>query len=266
MSLSSIYVDYIDSIAEPFERKPNRLYVTDVGACPRSVMYRLLDTEKDPQSEQSIVNDKMMFDLAEHIETMLTTALEKNGMLIDQQLSVPIDDRDNWGGRIDIAADYNGRRIIEVKTMRSNAFNYSSDLPKGSHSYQASIYDHYMTDVLELDSPPMLWYADRGGANTPLEFYVDNWEEAEPLMDALDEHRSSLPALPDKLPKVLKLRTYGKEVKEEPDFRCSYCPYQGTCKPDMSVRRMAYLKDGVWRVTKAGNIDDLVNFGVEVTR
>lgn len=268
--LSSIYAEYLASKQEPFDRKENRLYVTDVGACPRSVAYRLLQTPKNFRSEQTVINTEMMFDLALYIEATLIDALRSKGMLISEQGPVPFSDRENWGGRYDILADYHGRRIIEVKTVRSNAFNYSDGLPKENHSFQAVIYDHYLKEEEGLEAVPMLWYADRGGANTPLEFEVcrDVWDEAKRRMDSLDDMRAALPSMPHRLPKELNIRSYGKEVKEEPDYRCKYCDYSDTCEPDMGTKSIARLKDGIWSVGR-GKLDylpQLLELGISVTR
>jgi len=263
--LSRIYNQYLESDKEPFDRKENRLYVTDVGKCPRCVAYRLLNEKKNPKADQTVVNEEIMFDLAEHMETTLIDALRWKGMLLGEQGPVPMDDRENWGGRYDIFADYGGRRIIEVKTTRSNAFNYA--LPKREHEYQAIIYHAYLEPELELEELPLLIYFDRGGSNTPQEHMVkaDVWDEAKALMDDLDAMRTALPELPPHLPKEYHLRSYNKEVKEEPDHRCGYCDYSDACGCDQSTHRVAYLKDGKWNVSKAGDINRLIEFGIDVT-
>lgn len=229
--MSEMYCVYIESMKESKERDPLRLFVSDLGKCPRMIGYRMSGTEPDYISKQAFINKQIMFDTAEHIETMLTQALENEGLLIGSQVDVEFDGaRENWGGRCDIMADYNGRRIIEVKTTHPGAFKFDLDYPE--HHLQAACYDLYMGDKWQLDAPPMLVYFDRGGQNTPVEKIVEvRTDNLLREMDKLEMVRDLMPDLLDKLPKVLKLRSYKKEIKLEPDYRCGYCDYRETCKP-----------------------------------
>jgi len=76
-----------------------------------------------------------------------------------------------------------------------------------------------------------------------------DWAIVSGYMDELDEMRMRLPQLPGQLLKMFKMtdkvrgQNVWKNVREVPDFRCSYCDYQGTCNPDMSVRTIASLND-----------------------
>lgn len=267
MNLSEYFVKYVERDKEQKERDPKRLFVTDVGKCKRMTAYRLLETPKDEQSEQSTVNDKIMFAVAEYLEQVLTDALRYHGHLIDYQGDVPPTDRENWGGRFDIIADYDGRRIIEVKSLRPNAFNY--ELPKEPHVHQALIYHHYLKDEFELDAPPLLWYVDRAGSNTPVEITLnyEEWHETVALMEDLEDMRDALPDLPERMPRELKLRQYGKSVKEEANYQCKFCDYKETCKPNLSVSEWATLgKDGVWTIKKAADIKKLAAFGITRTK
>lgn len=267
MNLSEYFTKYVERDKETKERDPKRLFVTDVGKCQRMVAYRLLETPKDEQSEQSAVNDRIMFAVAEYLEQVLTDALGEYGLLLDSQGDVPLTNRENWGGRYDILADYNGRRIIEVKSLRPNAFNYP--LPKEPHVHQALIYHHYLQKRFRLEAPPLLWYVDRAGSNTPQEIDLDyeDWDDTEDLMDDLDDVRYALPELPDRIPRELKMRQYGKAVKEEANYQCKYCDYKETCKPDLAVREWATLdaKTGVWTLKKAANVEKLAAFGIKRT-
>lgn len=265
MNLSAHYARYLNDEAEEFIRTPERLYVTDIGACPRRVAYRLTGADENAETEQATINKTIMFDLAEHIESVLARALEHDGKLLGFQGGVPITDHENWGGRYDIFADYGGRRIVEVKTMRSNAFNY--ELPKIEHEYQAAVYHHYLKDELQLERNPVLVYFDRGGSNTPQEFEVQPhvWDAVSELMHALDEMRAALPELPPQLPRQYVLRSRNTEVKDEPDHRCGYCPYSDICKPDMSKKRVAYRRDGMWRQSKGCDAQKLLDFGIAIT-
>jgi hypothetical protein len=265
--LSEYFTEYVDKDKEHKERDPKRLFVTDVGKCTRMTAYRLLQTPKDEQSNQSAVNDKIMFAVAEYLEQVLTDALGEYGLLIDAQGEVPLPDRQNWGGRYDIIADYNGRRIIEVKSLRPNAFNY--ELPKEPHVHQALIYHNYLRITMGLEAPPLLWYVDRAGSNTPVEISLEehDWDVTSSLMDEIERVRRHLPELPDKMPRELKLRQYGKSVKEEPNYQCVYCDYKETCKPNLSKNEWATLgKDGVWTIKKAADISKLAAFGIKRTK
>lgn len=267
MNLSEYFSEYVERNKEYKERDPRRLYVTDVGKCPRMVAYRMLETPRDEETEQAVVNQKIMFAVAEYLEQELTNALESSGLLIESQGDVPLTDHENWGGRYDILADYNGRRIIEVKSLRPNAFNY--ELPKEPHVYQAYIYHHYLKDEKDLTAPPLLWYVDRAGSNTPVEVELDDvdWEEVTVRMRELEDVRMALPDLPPKMERELKLRQYGKSIKEEANYQCVYCDYKSTCQPDLSKREWATLhKDGTWEIKKAADPAKLAAFGVSRTR
>jgi hypothetical protein len=198
----------------------------------------------------------MMWDLAEYIEEKLMQALDAAGDLYEYQAPIEMPDRENWGGRLDIVRMMGGdtddaplrAQIVEVKTVRSNSFNFN-DRPKHGHVMQATIYDHYY------DYPegwgranPILWYADRGGSNPPEEYVVEpDFAPVKLLMDELDEVRAALPDLPGLLPKVLKLTNYRKTLKLVPDWRCSYCDYAGlSCHPDTSEETWGEATSGAW--------------------
>ena len=232
MSLALIYDEYLQSLNEQKERDPLRLFVTDVGKCPRAVALRLSQAPKRTISEGEARNQRFMWDLAEYIESTLMNALSDKGLLEGYQLPIPIEDHENWGGRLDILTTE--PRIIEVKTVRSNAFNFD-DRPKKEHVYQAAIYSHY------LDAPATLAYFDRGGANTPEEYEVEHeWEPLAKMMDELDAVRDDLPNLPPILPKVLKRTDHKKNIKCVPDWRCGYCDYrEASCQPHTSSETWA---------------------------
>lgn len=251
MSLSHIVAAHINRDKEEKERDKERLFLSDIGKCPREVAYRLLGTEKDPETEQEKINKTIMFDLAERIEANLIEALEAEGMLIAEQDDVHMPDRTNWGGRFDIIADYNGRRIIEVKSVYPGAFNYDLVERYPQHHHQANAYDMYCRDAYLLDAPPLLSYWDRGGQNTPREVPVQfTWTDTVREMDRLEVARAELPELPPKLGKVLNLKNWYKDIMLEPDGRCKrpYCKYTETCKQDMSTSCMAHREKegGIW--------------------
>jgi len=249
-------------------RDSMRLFATDIGKCPRQVCYRLLSTEKDYESPGKQRNDERMYDIAEYIEAMLTAAFMWRGHLISHQTPVPFAERQNWGGRADLIVKLDGfRRIIEVKTHRGNASNYT--LPKVPHVHQATSYQCELEEEYALDALPLLWYVSRDGSGEPNEYVVPCVDsETMALMDELDEARIEVATegagmLPPKLDKVLQLRSWGKTVSCEPDWQCGYCAYAGTCQPDMSKSTWATL-DGAelgWVVKKAADVEKLSHWG-----
>jgi hypothetical protein len=205
-------------------------------------MYRLLETDKNPESKQSVINSQIMWDIAEHLELTLSQALDDEGLLIAYQFPVNLSDRENWGGRGDIIANWHGDRVIEVKSLYPGAFKYDIDYP--AHQHQGLIYDHYCAEEWGLDSPPLLWYVDRGGQNTPVEQVPTiPWMVTSQLMDYLDGCRSGLPDLPEKMPREIKERSWGKELKCEGSWHCGRCDYTDICKPDTSTSVWARRDD-----------------------
>jgi hypothetical protein len=267
LSLSTLVAAYINKDKEEKERDPERLFLSDIGKCPREVAYRMLQTKKDPRTPQEDINSSIMFDLAERIERNLIDTLDYEGLLIAEQDDVIMPDRENWGGRFDIIADYNGRRVIEVKSVYPGAFNYDLVERYPQHHHQANAYDHYCYEVYELDAPPLLSYWDRGGQNTPQEVDVQwTWYQTMVEMDRLDLTRDKLPELPNRLGKVMNLKSWYKDIILEPDGRCKkpYCKYTETCKQNMSTSCMASREnvDSPWVMKKAakGNEEQLAEF------
>jgi hypothetical protein len=266
MNLSQMYAAWLDSKKEEKDRDPKRLFVSDVGKCPRMVAYRMLETEMDFKAEQSKVNKTIMFDLAEHIEALLAEALKESGSLIAYQDGIDLSPRINWGGRLDIVATYNGGpRIIEVKTVHPNAFNYELDYY--NHQCQAAVYDMYWWNTPEHHELPLLVYFDRGGQNTPVEQVVDyDADEIHMQMDNLEAMRDKLPELPGQMPKELHVRSYSKKIVLEPDHQCSYCDYALTCQPDMgkSVWAERDNADAPWTPKKAADPVVLAGFATKM--
>ena len=272
-----------DQALPPKERDPLRLYLSDLGKCPRQVAYRMLETEKDGRSPQSESNDRFMFHMADQVECTVAAAVLYAEKLEAFQNGVAID-RENWGGRTDIET---AEEVIEVKSVRSNSFNYDNALlpgvtleyglepyvkPNGelvkpksaikaAHVYQAGAYGKYGSHPKD----PIVVVYDRGGSNTPQQYRIGPEIHAtiDDQMNRLELVRGYLPTLPNPLPKVLKKRSYGKRVVQEPDWRCSYCDYKGSCSPDLSTSEWASLERGSWRWKSAADIDALATFAHE---
>lgn len=264
MNLGEMYAKHVRG--EEKVRDPLRLFVSDVGKCPRQIAFRLLETTKDPVSDQTLINKQIMFDLAEHLEATLWQALVSEGLGIAYQFPVNMYDRENWGGRGDIIARYPGPRVIEVKSLYPGAFKHDIEYPQ--HRHQSSIYDHYCDEEYLLVCVPMLLYLDRGGMNTPVEQDVRiPWSITGALMDEMDAMRTALPTMPDKLPHVLLERSWGKELSFEPDWHCTRCDYVWTCEQSMSKSVWATRpsKNDPWVVKRAADWDVLGKYAADKT-
>jgi hypothetical protein len=255
MNLADIYDDYLVTMSIEKVRDPERLFVTDVGKCPRQVALRLTGAESTPVGPRQ----RMMWDQAEYIEKTLMQALDAKGLLYEYQAPIDIHDRDNWGGRLDIVRYVDGcLQIVEVKTVNPMAFPHQ-DRPKEPHVHQATTYDHYYDYTAE-HTDPVLWYVDRGSdAYDPEEHpALTEWEPIAALMDELDAMRKALPELPPMLPRVIKEFDKGKTIKQGPAWQCKpttkhgYCPYSGvSCFPDMSWNKWADNEGGYRFTDKA---------------
>lgn len=268
------YFDFYDKL-EAKERHPYRLFASDVGKCPRSLVYRFRKFDKDPISENAYLTKRIMFSTAEAIESELADALSTADMLVDSQRDIPFPDKyPNWGARLDFVVDWeNGERgVIELKTVHPNAFRY--DLWWPEHHHQANIYHIFLEDELHLTTPPNILYMDRGGQNQP-QMFTSAVPFAETLgeMDHLTKVRDDAEKLKDEDPnenlpprreKVLKLRSYGKKVMLEPHHNCMRCDYANTCNPDLSKSLWAEKVDGLWRKKAAADPDKLEYF-IETT-
>ena len=265
-SLASLYCSYVKDHQETKVRDPLRLFITDIGKCPRQVAYRLLGEETNIHNTEYYENQQIMWDLAEYMEATLAQALETAGMLIDYQGRIGDEQigRKNWGGRFDFLADYRGRRVIEGKTLRSNAFGKELDYP--NHRYQASVYHKYLKETFNLETVPLLIYFDRGGSNTPIEqpifSNVQYADIAEKLMDELDMVRDTIPDLPPQREKELKVLDRGKTLKLVCHRDCTYCDYSDKCQPDKSTQTWAKREDpkGAWVYTKKADMEKCLAF------
>jgi len=223
---------FVDVCALPVPERSGdttRLYATDIGSCPRKAMLRILGKAK----RTATLAEELMYDEAEMIEArMAATCLWQDG-LVDYQSRVEIRDREGWGARLDIVADYGGLTGIEVKSSRSAAFKFG--VRKANHDHQARLYSHYR------EVPWILFYADRGGANHPEQYKVDgDWSATGLIMDELEACRAALPDLPPVLDKVANERDRKKTVKLEPAWECGYCNYADiSCKPLTGIKTLA---------------------------
>ena len=268
MDVSALIGEYLESNEEHKERN-DRLYVTDVGRCPRSVAYDLMGAKKRTLSKHKAANKRFMFRLAHHVETDVGQALAHARIEYISQHPLEIDDHENWGGRPDFVIVRNGEMAygIEVKSLHPNAFRF--ELPKKEHIYQTTIYKEYTKTPEDW----LLWYGDRGGANTPQQFVVSSLlrDDCARLMDELDAVRAALPDIPPPAPKVLKFTdkirgvAQYKKVRLVPDWHCEYCDHrEASCFPDMRTETWAEWTNG-WVPTRKANVDALSAFGVALS-
>ena len=250
-------------------RKRNgRLYVSDVGKCPRRIGYDLLDTTAKPSDPVQHNNMLRKFRLGVLVEQEMLEALRWSGQLVDYH--VHLDLRDNWGGELDfLVKDYpdegDGLRVFEMKGEFTKAYRFLAKEPRLEHTYQVGIYDDEMGG---LPLPPLVHYerlpdtkfSKGSGEDLWCEYIIDPKPDTAPLMDELDAMRSGLPELPGILPRVLKFTNKKRgsdqytKVSLVPDWRCNYCPYSnpeegGVCACETSVETWAEW-DGGWSQTK----------------
>jgi len=268
-SLADIYDKYLVATTIEKERDPKRLFVTDVGKCPRQVALRMMQADRKPVLPQQ----RAMWDLAEYIEETLMKALDVAGELAEYQAPIDITDHENWGGRLDIVRWVGGKeQIVEVKTERSNSLKRNADgalayeHPKPNHVYQASVYDAYF-DYRGEHLDPVIWYAARGGSNPPVECpVIPNFPPIKLMMDELDAVRDALPELPPPLSKQLKETSYGRIIKRVAPWECGYCDYAGiSCHPDLSESVWAEQdkKTGNWTIKESADLDTLTAWAEE---
>lgn len=257
LNLAEIYSNYCDSLADDKQRDPFRLFISDIGKCPRQIAYRLLETEKNYEPPQSKWNKSIMFSVALFLEDNLQKALEHAGRLIAFQDDIEMPDRDNWGGRLDFIADVGGRRVVEFKTLNPNAFRHDLDYPH--YRMQAMTYDLYCKEKYGLEKDALLVFFDRAGQNTyQTEEVPTNEGLIREKMDELDAVRDDASLggpLPPRLPKVLKHRSYDKQIVLEPPWECGYCDYSDACNPDVSKSVWAERKSTAhpWTPKDAAN-------------
>lgn len=261
--------EYLASQEEHRQRE-GRLYVSDVGSCPRKVAYDLLGAEKDEEDEDARRNRLRKFKTANILEEIFKDALEWKGVLIAYQPVITIADRENWGGRGDIIARYPTVRVIEHKAEFSRAYKFYEKKPSTQHEHQANIYAHYGREEYGLEDDPILRYTrmpdtkfdKNAGIGLNAEHIVTMpWATTASLMDELEQVRANLPALPARIGRIWKMtdkvrmKNEWKTIREVPDWRCEYCSYTGACKPNLSVRTIASLnKEGSYDL-KVDDID-----------
>jgi len=248
--------------------KPNRLYASDVGLCPRRAMLRLLRAKDKPLSR----GDRLMFHLADRMEQDLAAMFLWRESLVEYQFEVNINDRDNWGARGDVIGDYGVVTAVEFKSLRPNNFpawksgeseaehevRVEKKIKKEHHLHQGRIYRQYR------NLPTRLCIADRGGSNGMRDYAVEgDFATTALIMDELEACRRVLPTLPPVLDKVLGVYDYGKTIKLQQNWECGYCKYAGVSCTPLSGSETWARRDGKyepWRPTGKADETKLDDF------
>jgi hypothetical protein len=219
------------------EWDPETLHLSELGACPRAIAYRLSGEPEKPRSLSSIANREVMFWAGYRFHYLTYSALNWAGLLVDHEIAAKLSH--GWSGRADaiIRPVQHGEDLIgyDMKTVLPNALKYVWDMPKTKDCLQVGGYA-----FASLFDKAVIEYADRAGSNTPKECEVaaGAWAKRVPAIMAELEHvRDNVPELPPILPQV-----YNGHFKEqgnagtldtitlENDWRCNYCDYHLTKK------------------------------------
>lgn len=217
------------------EWDPETLHISELGACPRAIAYRLTGTPVKPRGKAAAANREIMFWSGYRLHYLTYSALNWAGLLVDHEIPAVLPD--GWSGRADalIRPNQHADRIIgyDMKTVLPNALKYAWDMPKEKDCLQVGGYA-----FASLFGPAVIEYADRAGSNTPKECEVDAgaWAKRVPaIMKRLEEVRDNVPELPPMLPQA-----YVGHFKEadnagtldtvtlETEWRCGYCDYHLT--------------------------------------
>lgn len=219
------------------EWESDKLHLSELGACPRAIAYRLIGVPPKPRSRSSAANREVMFWSGYRFHYLTYSALNWAGLLVDHEIAVKLPEP--WTGRADaiIRPNIHADRIIgyDMKTVLPNALKYGWDMPKEKDCLQLGGYAHG-----GLFGPAVLEYADRAGSNTPKECEVDAlaWARRVPArMRELEAVREAVPELPETLPPAYNGHFREADnvgtldtVSLDPDWRCGYCDYHLTKK------------------------------------
>jgi len=137
-----------------------RLWVSELGYCPRKAMLRI--TGREPTGEFP-VKIKEVMSLGNSYEDNTFAWLKRYyGPRITQ--GVPVGD-ENWSGKIDFLLTHCnetaggtswGSAIIEHKAQGGKWFDFNQNLPRLQHVCQAWLYGHLLEKKYPLNSPPKI--------------------------------------------------------------------------------------------------------------
>lgn len=239
------------------------LHLSDLGGCPRRSMLRLTGAERRPVSPEKAREDELMFFVANLMHDVSYKSWDAAGIMIANEHSIKRILPDGWTGRFDAILDYNGRRIVDVKTLKYLA--KSARLPYFKHTLQVVAYHIFAEEEYALTEMPILYYIQRDlGHPKAVECVVDVNERSKSFvkqgMKVLEEAKSSLPELPPLLDLEIcfggakKRDKNKKEVFLTTNRDCEQCEYsQHSCEPYLSDELLASVVDkDSWEFTELG--------------
>lgn len=234
------------------------LHASDVGSCPRAVLYRLRGVDEKPRSSYSAANREVMFWSGHVFHALDRSALNWAGLLVawEKPLTLPFGVK----GSCDVLflPNYKEEGIVlkDTKTVLPNALkDYAYTLPKENNCLQVGAYSL----AEELADLPILCgvieYTDRAGSNTPKVCEVDLGEWGEKARRALVDLHSVSELAPENVacpPPVYKGHYKRGDrwtldgITYEPDWRCGYCDYHLTIKERRVNPNSGRLKEHGW--------------------
>lgn len=216
---------------------PSKLHISELGACPRAIIYRLSGSAEKPRSASSAANRTIMFHQGYTLHYLTYSAMNWAGILIAHEKEVE-GLEEPWTGRCDalFTTDYERRDdlwLLDIKTVLPAALKYSYDMPKEKDCLQVAGYAPHIPGL----TGAVVESVDRAGSNEPILSEVDlaKWIPlAEERKRTIEQavRGGAAPELPGvytghyegSAKKVLTGISFG------PDWRCGYCPWHLTVK------------------------------------
>jgi len=253
-SFAELRADYIlsqeDMALDPkhIQAKPwgdSLLHASDLGACPRKAMLRLLETPHKIQSSLTMANNQLMWWMGYRVHYLTYEAMDWAGILHshERDLFDP-----PWSGSYDALfwPDFRDKdRLMgyDCKTTRPKGYNYAYSFPKEPHVIQVSGYGLKTPAVREW----VIEYVYFGSTKPPVICVVNADEHEDKVLDAisgLELAKARMVDDPEELPPVMPEKLvahYRKNPKQEDrslvsvtydcNWQCGYCPYVHTVPP-----------------------------------
>ena len=217
------------------EEKPRKFfYISDLGKCERSIIYKFTDLPKKPKNPNEI--EKMDMANIKHERTTGFWEISGEIELIGKEITLNRWLPPMWHGRTDgIFNDYPKIGVGDIKNPHPKNFEEKRySLLKPQHDHQLIGYMMGVIKMLCLIEIPdgYLFYVDCGGSNTARQFFrkytQKNFDDTKALMEA---HEINLELFRKEgiFPPFLEL--IRKKSGLCVPWNCDYCDYQGvTCR------------------------------------
>jgi len=153
-----------------------RLRVSEIGGCPRKVCHRIKGDERVYRSVAKRQANNRVFWLADRGHDLAYNAFDWYGILREYEYRMGGRLRPEWVGRLDLVAEWAGRRVFDVKTQHPNFIRYYKDYPLWNHVLSIVTYTYGVWEELGLTAAPVLYYKDRGGGNPGKTCIIHDWE------------------------------------------------------------------------------------------